>query len=66
MREQLNQPTPDDSISVYQPKAFADITQNQPAQNSEEFIDIKLHHANGDDSHAPTRQLEAEDETFCP
>jgi len=66
MREQLNQPTPDDRISVYQPKAFVDITQNQLAQISEEFIDIKLHHANGDDGHAPTRQLEAEDETFCP
>tara|TARA_B100000674_G_C37893936_1_gene940348 strand:+ start:224 stop:424 length:201 start_codon:yes stop_codon:yes gene_type:complete len=66
MREQLKQPTPDDRISVYQPKAFAHITQNQLAQNSEEFIDINLHHANGDDGHAPTRQLEAEDETFCP
>ena len=66
MREQLNQPTPDDRISAYQLKAFVDITPNQLAQNSREFIDIKLHYANGDDSHAPTRQLEAEDETFCP
>ena len=66
MREQLNQPTSDDRISVYQQKAFMDITQNQLAQISGEFIDIKLHHANGDDSHAPARQLEAEDETFCP